>query len=212
MILAFKILLTTILFFNNADVIEKYLKKHLTNVKKYEYKIPNHTMDEIIPDESREFRLEKNYAYIPVNIFNGKGEKKQGIVTIKIKLFQDVLVTSRYINKNEELSLNDFKIEEKEVSTLRAEPILDFKNINKYRARINISSESIIEKNMIEIIPDIKSGDNVNAIYNKGIIQISFNATARSEGIIGEIIKIKTDDKKIFKAEILNNNTVKIIE
>jgi len=212
MILTLKILLGILLFSGSNDTIENYLKKHLSNYKKYEYVITKRSNDKIILDNEREFKLEKNYAYVPVNFITENGATKQGIITLKVKLFQDVLVSSRNISKDEELNLGDFIVEEKEITSLRTEPILDFKNINKFRARINISSESVIGKNMIEVIPDIKIGDNINAVYNKGIIHISFNAVARSEGMVGDIIKIKTDDKKIFKAEILNFNTVKIVE
>ncbi|MCB0750555.1 MAG: flagella basal body P-ring formation protein FlgA, partial [Ignavibacteriae bacterium] len=41
---------------------------------------------------------------------------------------------------------------------------------------------------------------------------ISFAVTARTEGVAGEQIVVKNDDKKIFKAKIINNTTVKIIE
>ncbi|MBK7104417.1 MAG: flagellar basal body P-ring formation protein FlgA [Ignavibacteriae bacterium] len=212
MILAIKILLGILLLSNSNEVIENYLKKHLSNFKKYEYEITKPGNKNIIPDESREFKLENNYAYVPVNYFMQNGETKQGIITLKMKLYQDVLVSTRNINKDEELNLGDFIIEEKEITSLRTEPILNFDNINKFRARINISSESVIGKNMVEVIPDVKIGDNVNAVYSKGIIHISFNAAARTEGKVGDVIKIRTEDKKIFKAVIINYNTVKIVE
>lgn len=209
--LILQILLSVFLLSNN-NVIDNYLKDHLKDFKRYEYEIPKNYTEKISPDENREFKLEKNYAYMPVNFILNNGEKKQGIVTLKVKLYDDVLVSIRDIKKNEELSISDFQIEEKEITSLRSEPILDFGNIDKYRMRISVSSNTVIETNMIEQIPDIKIGDNLNAVFNKGVVSISFSAVARAEGIIGDIIKIRTDDKKIFKAEIINFNTVKIVE
>lgn len=209
--LILQILLSVFLLSNN-NVIDNYLKDHLKDFKRYEYEIPKNYTEKIFPDENREFKLEKNYAYMPVNFILNNGEKKQGIVTLKVKLYDDVLVSIRDIKKNEELSISDFQIEEKEITSLRSEPILDFENIDKYRMRISVSSNTVIETNMIEQIPDIKIGDNLNAVFNKGVVNISFSAVARAEGIIGDIIKIRTDDKKIFKAEIINFNTVKIVE
>ena len=209
--LILQILLSVFLLSNN-NVIDNYLKDHLKDFKRYEYEIPKNYTEKIFPDENREFKLEKNYAYMPVNFILNNGEKKQGIVTLKVKLYDDVLVSIRDIKKNEELSISDFQIEEKEITSLRSEPILDFGNIDKYRMRISVSSNTVIETNMIEQIPDIKIGDNLNAVFNKGVVSISFSAVARAEGIVGDIIKIRTDDKKIFKAEIINFNTVKIVE
>ena len=65
---------------------------------------------------------------------------------------------------------------------------------------------------MIEKIPDVKRGTRVNAIFQKGIVNISFTGTARTEGKIGDIIKVKRDDNKIFKAKIINPKQVRIIE
>ena len=65
---------------------------------------------------------------------------------------------------------------------------------------------------MIEKIPDIKVGDRIEAYFINNSVAISFDATSRSEGSVGSIIKIKSDDQRIFKAKVLNNSTVKIIE
>ncbi len=52
----------------------------------------------------------------------------------------------------------------------------------------------------------------IEAFYTNNSVAISFAATSRSEGSVGNIIKIKSDDQRIFKAKVLNNTTVKIIE
>ncbi len=65
---------------------------------------------------------------------------------------------------------------------------------------------------MIENIPDIRVGDRVIAIYNNNSVNITFAVTARTSGEAGRIIKVKRDDKKLFKALVVNNTTVKIIE
>ena len=65
---------------------------------------------------------------------------------------------------------------------------------------------------MVEQIPDVKHGDRVTAIFNKGIVNISFDAIARTEGVIGDVIKVKTAENKMYKAEVLNYQTVKVIE
>jgi flagella basal body P-ring formation protein FlgA len=213
--LMIKILLSLFLLNSNYSTIENYLKKHLQNYKKYEVTISSQkeiSAKQFIPDETREFKLERNYAYVPVNIILENGAISQGILTLKLKLYKDVYVAARKIYKNEELSASDFMIEEKEISSLRVDPISSVKNIEKFKARFNISSETVIGANMLEPIPDVKIGDNVHAIYSKGVVNISFDAVARKSGVIGDIINIKNEEKKIFKAEILSYNTVKIVE
>ncbi len=195
--------------------IDNYLKSKLSNYNRYNYEIvspKNIELETLKLDDSREFKLESNYAYCPVSFVSENGTSRQGVVTLRVKLYKEVFVASRKIMKNEELNLLDFQLVEKEVSTMRVEPIYDFENNNRYRARMNITPESVLGTNMVEQIPDVQIGDNLNAIYNKGIVNISFRALARTEGIVGDIIKIKTDDKKIFRAQIISFNTVKIVE
>ena len=65
---------------------------------------------------------------------------------------------------------------------------------------------------MIEQIPDIKVGDNIEALYINKSVSINFPVTARTEGVTGDLIRVKNRENHIFKARILNNSTVKIIE
>lgn len=215
MIIAFKILLGLLISLNNNSQVNDYLKNQLKDYSKFEYQITspkNINNSDYIIDSSREFKLEKNYGYMPVNFISESGSTKQGLITLKMKLFKKVLVTSRKIFRKEILNNSDFFLEEKEVSSLRVEPIYNTNSISKYRARTNISSETILGENMVEEIPDIKSGDRVEAIFKKGVVNINFDAIARNEGVVGDFIKIKNAENVIFRAKILDNKTVKVIE
>ncbi len=215
MILLTQILLSLLLLQSNNSTLDSYLKQHLKDYKKFEYQIISEreiSNRKFILDETRKFKVERNYAYVPVNFVLENGDKSQGIITLKVKLYKDVFVVSRRIYKNEELCQADFNVEDKEVSSLRVKPITSIRDINKFKAKFNLSPGTIIGTNMVEIIPDVKIGDNVRAIYSKGIVNISFDAVARTNGVMGDIIKIKNEEKKIFKAKIISYNTVKIIE
>ena len=215
MIIALNILLGLLLTPSSTNSINNYLEKQLKDYRKFEYEITsprNINENKFVLDESREFKVERNYAYMPVNFISKDGIKKKGLITLKVKLFKDVLVSSRKIDRKEPLNYSDFSLVEKEVTSLRVKPIYDIDEISKYRARFSISSETVLGKNMVEQIPDVKHGDRVTAIFNKGIVNISFDAIARTEGVIGDVIKVKTAENKMYKAEVINYQTVKVIE
>jgi flagella basal body P-ring formation protein FlgA len=65
---------------------------------------------------------------------------------------------------------------------------------------------------MIEKIPLIKTGDEINAVFNGNSVSISFIAKARENGSIGDRIKIETKDKKLFTAKVIKAGTVIIME
>ncbi len=200
---------------NTDSIITKYLSEKLSSYNRFSYELVSpKTIDfsKVKIDESRKFKLNRDYGYLPVKIKTPRGKTNNSVLTVRLKLFKNVLVANRTISKSEYLSKSDFKVLEKEVSKLRDDPYTNLNNITGLRAKTVISSEVVLQNNMIEQIPDILPGDRVDAIYSKGIVIVSFPAVSRSRGVVGDIIKIKRDDNRIFKARILNNNKVKIVE
>ncbi len=198
----------------NSNYIKTVLKNNLNGINRFEYKIvspKNVDINKIKIDEERKIKIEKGYAYLPV-IFNPGKNAQNGIITLKLKIYKDVAVSVNDIKRKATITRNDYKIEEREISSFRGKPIDLNKNFTQLRAKRNIKHGTIISENMFEKIPDVKRGTRVNAIFQKGIVNVSFDATARTEGKVGDIIKIKRSDNKIFKAEIINSKQVRIIE
>lgn len=200
---------------NQQNIIGEYLKTQLNDYEKIEHIVLSPKDIEqysIMIDSSREFKINGNYGYVPVKEKNDDGSFRNSIVTVKLKLFKKVLVSNRQLRKKENISNADFTLKYKEVATLRFQPINDYERLEYYRCKFNISENTILQNSMIEKIPDIKVGDRIEALFTNNSVSISFDATSRSEGSVGNIIKIKSDDQRIYKAEVLNNSTVKIIE
>ncbi|MCW8848615.1 MAG: flagellar basal body P-ring formation chaperone FlgA [Melioribacteraceae bacterium] len=217
MLALFKIILALFLIGDNSQqtIIGEYLKTQLNEYEKIEHTViapKNIEQYSIMIDDSRDFKLNGNYGYVPVKEKNNDGSFRNSLVTVKLKLFKKVMVANRQLRKKENLSNSDFTIKYKEVSTLRFQPISENESLEYYRCKFNVSENTILQNSMIEKIPDIEVGDRIEAFYTNNSVAISFDATSRSEGSVGNIIKIKSDDQRIFKAEVLNNSTVKIIE
>lgn len=210
------ILFVSLLFGNNIQSnISNYLMERLSEYNKVEYKVvspKNIELDYCIINKSKEFRVEGSYAYIPVEVTTKLNKRKELLLTLKLSLYKNVFVASRAIKKNEVINSNDFKIIEMDVSGLRFPAVKVSKDVEEFRAKFKISENSVLQNSMIEKIPDIMVGDRIEAYFNNNSVNVSFAASARTEGVVGDIIKIKRDDKRIFKARIVNNNIVKIIE
>lgn len=215
--LIFNILLS---FFFTSDSskdldIDNYLKNNLSEFNRIEYKViaPKKVdLSSCLIDNSRELKVTGNYAYLPVKVKNGNSTINSSVITLQLQLFKKVMVANRAITRQENLNENYFNIVEKDVSGLRFDPIDSSERLNNYRAKFNISENAVLQESMVEKIPDIRIGDRVEALYLNNSVRISFAVTARTEGVAGEQIVVKNDDKKIFKAKIINNTTVKIIE
>lgn len=212
-----KILFSLLLITNSNQklVINDYLKAQLSEYQKFEYSIVSPVsvdLDLISVDDSREFKLNGSFAYLPIKQKSDNGTYVNSFLTLRLKLYKEVLVANRSLRKNEILNKSDFSLKSKEVSSLRFSPISSFDMIENYRCRLKISKKSILQDGMIEKIPDIEIGDRVEALFISNSVTIGFTVTSRSEGYVGNIIKVKNDDQKIYKAKVINNTTVKIIE
>ena len=180
--------------------VRKYLSEKLKDYSKFSYDIVSPkkaNLSEYDIDTSREIKISSDLAYLPV-IKSKNGEINHSFLTLRVKLYKEVLITTKPIMKNQYLTINDFEVVNKEVSRLRFEPIETSLNLGNYRSRLNIKENTILQNTMIEKIPDIETGDRVEAVYNNHSLNIRFNVTARSEGIAGSIIRVKRDDNKNF--------------
>jgi flagella basal body P-ring formation protein FlgA len=200
---------------NIEENIDNCLYEYFPECTRIEYTIvspQNIDLSQFQLDNNRELKLQGSYAYLPVKEFNSNGISKNTIITLKLNVFKKVLVANRDIKKKQYLNLQDFHYDEKEILSLRYPPADILLPVDDYRSRRNIKENSVLQISMLEKIPDIEVGDRVEAVFNNSSVNISFNVTARSEGVAGSIIKVKRDDRKIFKAQVINNSTVKIIE
>jgi len=211
------ILLASLLLLGSNETLDisSVLQKKLSNYKRFEYKLVSHRkidFTKIKFDSDRETRLASGYAYLPIKVRAFSNNYKNSTLTVKVKLYEDVAVANYKLKRSEKITTNDFRIEEREVSSLRSKPIKTFKELRKLRVKRSIKQDAILEDNMFEAIPDVKKGDRISAVYQKGIVKISFDVVARTEGVIGKTIKVKRTDNKIFKAVVLDSKQVKIIE
>ena len=105
-----------------------------------------------------------------------------------------------------------FELNLKEVSSLSNEPVVSLTGLKELRAKTNIRKGAILTEMMLEMNPDIKMGETVNAYLEKNGIVISMNVTARQDGRVGQTIRIATNYGQLLTGIIEENNKVKIVE
>ncbi|MGM0624005.1 MAG: flagellar basal body P-ring formation chaperone FlgA, partial [Campylobacterota bacterium] len=77
-------------------------------------------------------------------------------------------------------------------------------------ARYHIAQGTAITKNMVEQTPDVKRGHTIKCRFKQDNIIIEFDATALSDGVVGEEIRVQKG-LEIYKAKILAKNLVEIL-
>ena len=118
----------------------------------------------------------------------------------------------RDIERKEPLDKIDFENSLKNITGLSSVPILDLKDIHLFRSKTRLNKGEILTENDIERIPLIHIGDKITASIVNGNVMIQTDVVCKQEGSAGDIISVSAAGNKIFKARVLDNNNVLIIE
>lgn len=210
--------------------ISNYLQTKLVSYSKWNYEIiskPNVLNNEGIKlqiDNSKEFKLNGQYAYIPIKIQITENRFSYSLLTLKMELFDTVLIAKKNIKYNDTISAYDTELKIENVTNLKGKILskenllniqsqeLEFSELNLLKAIRNINAGEILFENMFTELPLINKGDKLQAHFIYGNISISFDVEAREDGFSGNKIRVIGTNKKTYTALVLNKNNVKIIK
>jgi len=213
------ILLLSAFGFAHASSLDSYLKKELSGYKFFTYKIMSLPANiksvsdkRLIIDSGRRFRMTKRFAYVPVIIRLTNSKTSRAFITVKLKLYADVFVSTRNIKRDENISADDFRVEQKEISGLNKATVGISENLSAYRAEHTITKGSFLDASMLSKIPVVYRGDNLQAYAVFGSVVVNFGVVAKEDGGRGDVIRVTRSDNQLFKAKIIDNKKVKIVE
>ena len=194
--------------------LENYLNKNLAGYRDYKYEImqlpESYKKIELLkPDD---FNLSGNMIYIPVQVVDKSGRIFRSILSVRLKLYKNVLVAVKQINRKENLSEGDFVLKKEDVTRINGTPVYSLQGVSSLRSTVMIKPGDIVVKQMLEQIPVVKIGDELNAQYISGNVIVSTDVFARQDGVVGETITVITKDKKLFKVKVIDSKNVIIIE
>ncbi|MBI5730132.1 MAG: flagellar basal body P-ring formation protein FlgA [Ignavibacteriales bacterium] len=190
-----------------------YLDKKLSNYTKYEFQIMQSfkKFAKIEINTEKKFKIVKNYGYLPVTLYDKDNNASSSLLTIKLKLFKNVLVALQAINRNEELMNSMFTEKNIDISLLTGKPIDPAENILDHRSRMFMKEGDILQKEMIEPVPLVFKGDNIVLHAGKNGVDITVDCIARQEGRIGDVISIQSVNK-LYKAKIIDKYNLMLVE
>jgi len=168
----------------------------------------------LFPDEFdsvRVFRIGKDSplgnTVFTLGVYNDNNLIKAVPVSIGVSLMVEALTTTEQVNAGE--IFKELKMDKRLITNKGMLPIVDPAKLDGMQAKMHIPAGSMIYPAMIENVPIVKPGDNVNIIFEKGSIKITANGIARQRGGIGDIIRVvNIGSKKIIRAKIIDSTTV----
>lgn len=194
--------------------LKKYLDEKLSGFVKYEYQILQapaaYTRIEI--NEEKNFRRSKNYAYIPVKVYDTNNFVSASLLTVRIKLFKNVFAASKKIQKNEKLLRSLFIVKIADVSLFEEKTVDTANDLSNFRSKVLIKEGTILSENLIEEIPVVNKGDKL-ILHAGGIgVDVTIDVVARQDGYLGDVVSVYSNGNKLYKGKIVDKNNLTLVE
>ena len=148
---------------------------------------------------------------IPVKIKVDGSVYRKISVTIQVKVFAPVLISTQVIKAGTEFSAKNTTILEREITTSINDTVTDEGIPFGKISAASIPSGAIIRKRWIKEPPVILSGDKVVVIVESGAITITDKGTAIQNGCPGDSIKVRLNGNiRTIRGRVVKSGIVKI--
>lgn len=143
---------------------------------------------EVLP--SNQSKLKGNVV-VPVRIIFEDNSERTIIISLKVRVFQQVLVTTNQLEKHQKMSTSYVRFITKEFTFLPDDLLFDLDYLSGKRTKRMIGKDVELYKNMFEDVPVINSGDEIRLCVKSGGVFVATKAIAKEDGKIGGKILVK---------------------
>jgi flagella basal body P-ring formation protein FlgA len=148
---------------------------------------------------------------ILAKVDRGDGRVVKGQVRMRIRKFEEVLVTLDRIQRHEALSRSNLAVRRMEVTTLRERPATSLAELDNHRASRIIRKDQILTHTTAEPVPDIDVGKEVTIVLSEELLQITAPGRCLQSGSAGDYIKVKNQATgKVLKARVIDSQSVAV--
>jgi flagella basal body P-ring formation protein FlgA len=168
-----------------------------------------------IPNGKVSFKVESfSNKFMPrelekVSIYVNDNFVKTFNAPIVVKAWENVLVATSFINIGQEITPNIATVKKVEISNILQYPLRADSLGKEIMAKKAFREGEIIDKRFVKYKPDIMRNSRVTVFFNTNNLTISTEATALSDGILGDsICLINKSYNKIYMGRIIGENKV----
>jgi len=128
---------------------------------------------------------------------------------VVVKAYEDVLVASDFINIGQQINQNVVSVKKVEISNILEYPLRASSLGKDMLAKKYFREGEVIDKRFVKLRPDILRNSNVTVLFKSSNLTISIDATALSDGIIGDNICLMSKNyNKIYTGKVVGENKV----
>jgi flagella basal body P-ring formation protein FlgA len=133
----------------------------------------------------------KGNISIPIELVSRGNVEARGIVSVKVRTFERVLVAARAILKGESPSAAEVIQQTVETTMLTSDLIVHMEELQNMRACRIVGAGNLLHRNAFEAVPIVHANDRLLLRVKAGKILLSTTCTARQDGRKGEQIDVR---------------------
>ena len=172
-----------------------------------------------LPDEDVEYSVTRvgGSRYVGFNqfvlrIFSNGELKQRFVVGIDIRVFKDVVVSSRQLRRSSIIRSEDVEVQKRELKDTNKTPFLFVSEVVGKRLRTSVPANRILHQSSVEEAPVIARDQYVTIRGKKGAVCVTTRGRAIEEGKTGEFIQVKNlGSGKIVIARVTSPEIVDIL-
>ena len=221
MILAFSPLKAQSAVMSPAEVKSVIAKHVIENCKKYteaQVSVEVTTVpfkELVLPDGKVSFVISSAFdKFMPrdlekVSVFVNNKFIRTFNAPVVIKVYEEVLVASCFIERDKEINSNVVEVKKVEISNN-----MDYSVRANYINRGMLSKKAfrqgeVLDTRFVKVRPDVFRNSNVTVMFNTNNLTISIEAIALSSGSVGDnICLINKNYNKVYTGKIIGENKV----
>ncbi|MEA3486369.1 MAG: flagellar basal body P-ring formation chaperone FlgA [Thermodesulfobacteriota bacterium] len=168
--------------------------------KKITCRVLSRRNEDFIGDSSFTVRCYENHTFL-----------NRKTVRVRIEVLMDVVVSTRSLHRNIQISRDDVKLLKRWFYRLPSKIISNPDMVVGMKLRTNVKPNAEITGNMVKSIPMVKRGKPVRIVFENGSMRITTIGLSEQDGMCGELIKARNvSSKKVIYVRVTGNSLAKV--
>jgi flagella basal body P-ring formation protein FlgA len=132
-------------------------------------------------------------------------------IPVKVSILKTVLLTKKALRKGDKINSEDLYQAEMDAQRLKQGYFTNAKELTGLVCKRDIAPDTAVNPYNIELERVVLKGQEVSIVASQGNLKISMDGIAMSDGVLGDVIKVKnTKSKRIIEAQVTGKKMVAV--
>jgi len=148
---------------------------------------------------------------VRLDFWNGERRVGQTAVTVHVRVYDDVVVAARGVERHAVIEREAMKLERRDVRAESQQHYTSMRDLLGQRAVRTVRVGEVLDANSVETVPVVRKGDSVTLRVDSSGVTVSVTGTALENGSVGREITVRNDRSgRRMQAVVLAEGLVRV--